>query len=352
VSSPLGHGIKKIKGTYKDSLYLAIHHRTSSTTPAEDALYGADVIAKDPDTGGWGIAGETPLSLARGPHELGIAERGNGDLFIIARNRWDATTNPHSRVAGGGDGASWGNWVNTTAGGLVGTAAVSGGLLRYSDTYHLYSYPNNPGSSTREDLSIGSSTDGGVNWGTPKLVYNGTCSYSDLARDSLGNIYCIYGRGGNNQNIGGSVWVAKFNLEWVKGTAKSCLVVDNTSAGFTTAGTWNTSSTLTGFYGADYRWSSAASATTTARWTPTLPAAGNYEVYIRWSASTNRPDAAPVTVVYNGGNQTQNVDQQSEGGTWQLLGVYNFAAGSAGYVELRASDTGSTIADAVMFQQQ
>jgi hypothetical protein len=352
VNGPLGHGIKTLRGAFKNTLYLAITHRTGVTSPAGDALYGVDVICKAPASSAWVLAGEPPISLTKGPGEPSIAERANSDLFIIARNVWDSANNPHSRVAGGDDGESWGNWVNTTSAGLVGTSQVSGGLLRFSDGYHLFSYPNNPGSTTRSHMSIGYSTDGGVNWQTPKEVYSGTCNYSDLARDSLGNVYCLYGRGGDNHNVGGSVWVAKFNIEWVTGVAKSTIVVDNTDAGFTAVGSWSTSSGIDGFYGGNYRYSTDALSTSIARWTPTITASGTYEVYIRWSSFSNRPDAAPVKVVYNGGSQTQNVNQQTQGGCWQLLGVYTMNAGTANYVELTASDTGATIADAVMFQQK
>ena len=88
--------------------------------------------------------------------------------------------------------------------------------------------------------------------------------------------------------------------------------------------------------------------------TPTITAAGNYEVYMRWTSDPNRPNAAPVTVKYNGGSSsvTPTVNQQKEGGSWQLLGVFPFSTGTGNYVEIAASNAGSTIADAVMFQQQ
>ena len=355
INGPIGHGIKTVHGTAsRNTLYLPICHRTDITSPASSAKYGVDVIYKDPDVTDWAIAGATDLSLSKGPNEPSIAERGNSDLFIIARNVWDSAANPHSRTAGGSDGNSWGSWVNTTSSGLVGTSQVSGGLLRFSDTWHLFSYPNNPGSTTRANMSIGYSTDGGVTWQGPKLVYNGTANYSDLARDSLGNIYCVYGRDGDNHNIGGSVWVSKFNLEWVAGTPKATIVVDNTDSGFSTSGSWSTSSTTPGYYGSNYRYSTAADSTTKARWTPTITAAGTYEVYIRWPAYSNRPDAVPVTVAYSGSTATQTFNQQKQGGGWQLLGVYPLAANAPGanYVEISASDSGATIADAIMIQQQ
>jgi hypothetical protein len=357
VNGPIGHGIKKLKGAFKDTLYVAITHRTSDTTNATTAQYGVDVIMKDPDSPTWEIAGETPMSLAKGPGEPAIAERENGDLFIVARNVWGSATDPHSRSSSTGGANAWGNWVNTTSSGLIGSSQVSGGLLRFSDKYHLFSYPNNPGTTppVRAKMSIGYSLDGGINWQTPKLVYNGMSTYSDLARDSLGNIYCLYGRDGDSHNVGGYVSIAKFNLEWVTGVAKSTVVVDNTDPGFSVAGSWSTSSTTDGYYGTNYRWSSAGSTSTTARWSPSIPATGNYEVYMRWPALSNRPNAVPIKVVYDGGVNTATpaaINEQTGGGTWQFIGVYNMNAGSGNYVEISAGDAGSTIADAVMFQQQ
>jgi hypothetical protein len=148
------------------------------------------------------------------------------------------------------------------------------------------------------------------------------------------------------------VTVARFNLEWVNGSNKPAIVIDNSDAGFSTVGSWGSSSTIPGYYGAGYVHS--ASGTNTATWTPNITVAGNYEVFIRWTADPNRPDAAPVEIKYNGGSSTANttINQKTEGGSWYYLGTFNLNAGAGNYVKIFASDSGSCIADAVMFQKQ
>jgi len=58
-----------------------------------------------------------------------------------------------------------------------------------------------------------------------------------------------------------------------------------------------------------------------------------------------------VEITFNGGKQTVTVNQRINGGRWVLLGTYNFAAGTAGYVRIKDNfTTGSVVlADAIKF---
>ena len=127
-------------------------------------------------------------------------------------------------------------------------------------------------------------------------------------------------------------------------------VIDNTGA--TYSGTWSTSSSGTDRYGADYRYrSGATNGTAYAQFTPNLPFAGTYDVYAWYSQGANRNTAARYVVNYNGGSANITLNQETGGGNWVILGRYNFAAGTAGYVRLTdiSSDTDVVIADAVRF---
>ena len=93
----------------------------------------------------------------------------------------------------------------------------------------------------------------------------------------------------------------------------------------------------------------AANPGSVATFTPALPASGTYRVYARWSAGTNRPDAAPITLLR--GTTTiasLTVDQRSGGGQWNLLGTYSLSPGDV--AQLSAADAGYTIADAFRFE--
>lgn len=131
-------------------------------------------------------------------------------------------------------------------------------------------------------------------------------------------------------------------------------IVDNTDAGFSTTGTWTASTSLAGYYGSNYLHdgSTAADATKTATWTSPITTTGTYAVYMRWTSYTDRPDAAPVEVNYNGGIANLTVNQQTGGGTWVYLGTWSFTGGSGDYVKITGGDAGYTIADAVRWVQQ
>jgi N-acetylmuramoyl-L-alanine amidase/chitodextrinase len=132
----------------------------------------------------------------------------------------------------------------------------------------------------------------------------------------------------------------------------SDIVIDNVSATF--GGTWFTGTSSVDKYGADYRYAtSTATETATATFTPTLEAAGTYDVYCWYPQGANRSAMAPYTVYWNGGSQTVPMNQQANGGRWNLLvAAKPFLAGASGYVKI-GNGTGETalnvMADAVRF---
>ncbi|TNJ66091.1 hypothetical protein FE784_11770 [Paenibacillus hemerocallicola] len=135
---------------------------------------------------------------------------------------------------------------------------------------------------------------------------------------------------------------------------ETAITIDNDTAGFTRNGFDTVSSGGNGEQlGVNYRQdgSEASGGSQWAQWTPAVTAAGNYKVYMKWSSFANRPDAAPVQVVYNGGAQTFNttVNQQLDGSNWHYLGDFQLAAGSGNYVRVTDADSGYTVADAVKF---
>lgn len=131
------------------------------------------------------------------------------------------------------------------------------------------------------------------------------------------------------------------------------IVVDNTDAGCTFDMPWATSTYTAGFYGLDYAQdgSSGANIGKWAMWTPTILQSGNYRVYMQYAGGSGRPAAAPIQIQHTNGIANLTIDQSVNGGKWNYLGMYNFASGSSGYVKLFADAVGSTIADAVLFEQ-
>ncbi|MEO1528913.1 MAG: GEVED domain-containing protein [Planctomycetota bacterium] len=127
-------------------------------------------------------------------------------------------------------------------------------------------------------------------------------------------------------------------------------VIDNSDPGFTIeGGTWGTSTSVSGFIGANYR--VAAAGANTARFTPRLPVGGRYEVLANWTNRPNRARNATFEVIHQDGVTEVRVDQSRNGASFQSLGIFSFNSGVSGSVVVRASGAdGFVIADAIQWQ--
>jgi len=136
------------------------------------------------------------------------------------------------------------------------------------------------------------------------------------------------------------------------------IVVDDSGAGFTTTGSWNSYSNSCGYNG-NYHYETTTNPSDTATWTPTITSDGYYKVYVHYCVHSARPAAVPYTIVDADGTTIVNVDQTKDasGNTvadftasgWKLLGTFRFTTAGGQYVELDTSDAGDTCADAVKF---
>jgi hypothetical protein len=130
-------------------------------------------------------------------------------------------------------------------------------------------------------------------------------------------------------------------------------IVDNLETNrVTLTGSWTASNfEAAQMYGTNYLHDgNTGKGTKRARFTPDLPLSGSYQVYLRWNSSTSRATNAPVDIIHQNGTNTILVNQTTNGGKWNLLGTYQFSAGTAGGVTLRNDGTTShVIADAVLF---
>jgi len=120
------------------------------------------------------------------------------------------------------------------------------------------------------------------------------------------------------------------------------IVVDNQDAGFSGAGTWQESGVADEWEdSSSYCWTTSGG---TATWTPVLPGAGTYDVYAWWANHnevSNRDSDAEYTVTYAGGasQDTIAVDQDDNGGQWNLLGTYAFDASGTENVTLLSDNS-------------
>jgi RHS repeat-associated protein len=126
-------------------------------------------------------------------------------------------------------------------------------------------------------------------------------------------------------------------------------LADNSDAQNTSAvGTWNTTSTGTGFQGYDYATHGGGTGANTFTWNTVIPQDGNYTVYVKYPSVSNAASNAQYTVNYNGGSTTVTVNQTTNAGNWISLGKFAFSAtGSGQRVTLSDNANGTVVADAV-----
>jgi N-acetylmuramoyl-L-alanine amidase len=123
---------------------------------------------------------------------------------------------------------------------------------------------------------------------------------------------------------------------------------DNPAASF--VGSWSTGNSASGRYGDDYRFvSTETTGTKSATWSVVVDETGLYDVSVYYPAGTNRSTASRFTVSDAYGSTLYTVNQQTNGGSWLLLGSHWLIAGSTATVVL--DNTGTTgfvvLADAV-----
>ena len=133
--------------------------------------------------------------------------------------------------------------------------------------------------------------------------------------------------------------------------AGSVIVMDTDRAGY--RGEWHLGTMAPDKYGENYLWSSTEpDGKRAAWWIPNIPQSGNWKVYAWWSQGGNRCNRAPLVVRVNAANHVTRVNQQVNGGQWNLLGTYYFPAGRRGGIGVvnHAAAGSVVIADAVRFE--
>lgn len=117
---------------------------------------------------------------------------------------------------------------------------------------------------------------------------------------------------------------------------------------------WITSSSSAG-WNSSYKYKSGVTgaAGSTATWAPPFPRSGPYDVSLYYASGSNRTTDAQFRINYSTGSNLVNVNQQTHGSTWFLIGSgLQFNAGSSGNVTVtnHSSTTGNVILDAVKFE--
>ncbi len=123
------------------------------------------------------------------------------------------------------------------------------------------------------------------------------------------------------------------------------VVIDNPTA--TAVGSWTSTRTFyngtfygngsgsdTNSFGTNYLTKAQGAGSAYVQFTPTIVVPGDYKVYQWHPYLANASASVPHVIAYNGGSTTVYANQQTNPGTWSLLGTFNFAAGSSGYIRV------------------
>ncbi|MBN1476318.1 phosphodiester glycosidase family protein [Candidatus Sumerlaeota bacterium] len=138
----------------------------------------------------------------------------------------------------------------------------------------------------------------------------------------------------------------------VSSISAEVIILDNDdgSPGYVETGSWATSGSV-GYDGGTYRYATAGGSST-ATWSATLASTTQYEVAVWYVPGTNRATSTRYVVQTASGPQSVDIDQ-SGGGNWTSLGLFDFSAGPATVQLQAASSSGGSvvIADAVRFSE-
>ncbi|WP_193210439.1 FAD-dependent oxidoreductase [Luteolibacter marinus] len=130
------------------------------------------------------------------------------------------------------------------------------------------------------------------------------------------------------------------------------MIVDNTDAErVEITGAWTSGNSTAGFVGTDYLHDgNAGQGSKEVSYALPEAASGSLGVFLRWTEHANRASNVTVEIHYGGEVKTVTVDQRSNGGRWNLLGIHDFTGSPGEGVVIKTTGAnGYVIADAVGF---
>jgi hypothetical protein len=343
---------------------------TSIASPAADAFVLFDNVRVEMLTVPTApTINASPQPAAVYPEEdalFSVSASGSGPLFYQWHfNGTDisgATNNSYTRLHVQAEDVGL---YSVTVSNAAGSATSSAATLTLLDSPYLHSVQATPGShsaliswnttipgdsqvqftgssSGQQNLSVAAAQSSfeTSSYIDPELTTNHVILLSGLSSATT-YTYQTLSRTGTNTYLSG---VYQF-------TTAGTIILDNPAATFT--GDWTVGTSSTEKYGADYHYafSMSGAATATVTWRPNITTAGKYDVSIWYPEGGSRANNAPFQISFNGGTTNVAVNQQTGGGSWQLIaGGLEFAKGSSGFVQLGNNANASVVlADAVKF---
>lgn len=233
-----GAGIQLQRGAQACRLLVACDH-----IRADNKAFGSHVIYSDDHGANWQIGAVAVTTATVRPNEnlavelVAPAPGGGSRVFFNARDH----QGPSARATTfSDDGGTTYTPADFTDAPQFTTPTVQGGLARFRATGAgdasnrlLFSCPNG---SSRNRISIWSSTDEAASWSAPRALYEGPSAYSDMTRLGDGRMGLLYEKGAGSPYE--TITLARFNEEWLDAPAPPA---ENPGAGF-----WNLEETGVG----------------------------------------------------------------------------------------------------------
>jgi hypothetical protein len=143
------------------------------------------------------------------------------------------------------------------------------------------------------------------------------------------------------------IWSEAVTQALVVSAIPTEIIIDNRDAETSQTGTWKVSG-ATDPYRADSVYSRNGATFT---WHLTPSQSGIYEVSMRWTAWASRSLNVPVDIEHSDGVATVYVDQQENGGQWNVQGQYYFESGTTYDITITSQPyPSSTCADAIKYR--
>ncbi len=179
-----GSGIQIQKGKFKGRLVVACDHVEVQTKKGFSHTIFSDDGGKK-----WQLGGTTPQDKV---NESTVAQLPNGDLMLNMRNY---SSVKYRQVSISKDGnKSWSVPIPDTT--LI-EPVCQGSLIQYTSPKNKkwLAFSNPASKTSRVNMTVKVSKDGGKTWPLSKILYDGPSAYSNLTQLKNGEIGCLFEAG-------------------------------------------------------------------------------------------------------------------------------------------------------------